>query len=113
MRASHLRMLSYDFEFMGRPEYDMKDMKAEPALIIIDNEAAIAMASCNKDTAGNRHVARRYHYVRQGANLKEHTFHWIQTKHQLADPLTKEGGTSKFKNLWDAYMIDMENYQES
>ena len=111
MRASHLRMLSYDFDFMGTENYEPENMKYDPSVIIIDNEAAIAMASCNKDTAGNRHVARRYHYVRQGANLKEHIFHWINTKFQLADPMTKEGGPSKFKSLWDIYMIDMEDFQ--
>ena len=111
MRASHLRMLSYDFDFMGTENYEPENIKYDPSVIIIDNEAAIAMASCNKDTAGNRHVARRYHYVRQGANLKEHIFHWINTKFQLADPMTKEGGPSKFKSLWDIYMIDMDDFQ--
>jgi len=60
-----------------------------PDLIVIDNEAAIAMTNCNKDTAVNRHVARRYHYVRQGTTLKEHTFHWIGTKKYIACPMTK------------------------
>ena len=57
MRASHLRMLIYDFKYLGTPKYDGEIMKYEPAKIIIDNEAAICMANCNKDTAGNRHVA--------------------------------------------------------
>ena len=110
MKASHLRMLKYDLDHLGTEDYDSENMKCPPAMIIVDNEAAIAMSSCNKDTAGNRHVARRYHYVRQGTALKEHTFHWIGTKFQLADPMTKEGGPSKFKGLWDVYMVDMENY---
>ena len=53
MRASHLRMLSYDFDFLGRENYDPDHIKYDPAIIIIDNEAAIAIFSCNKDTAGN------------------------------------------------------------
>ena len=110
MKASHLRMLKYNLNHLGTDDYDSENMKCPPAMIIVDNEAAIAMSSCNKDTAGNRHVARRYHYVRQGTALKEHTFHWIGTKFQLADPMTKEGGPSKFKGLWDIYMVDMENY---
>ena len=110
MRASHLRMLGYDFDNLGKDDYDAENMKSLPSMIIVDNEAAIAMSSCNKDTAGNRHVARRYHYVRQGTALKEHSFHWIGTKFQLADPMTKEGGPTKFKSLWDSYMIDMDNY---
>ena len=58
MRASHLRMSIYDLKYLATPKYDGDNMKYEPAKIIIDNEAAICMANYNKDTAGNRHVAR-------------------------------------------------------
>ena len=71
-----------------------------PARIIVDNEAVICMAKCNKDTAGNRHVARRFHYVRQGTVLKEHKFQWIASKYQLADILTKVGNKASFNHLW-------------
>ena len=66
MRASHLRMLGYDIEYMGEETYDPMNITYRPSHIIIDNEAAKCMSECNQDTAGNRHVARRYHYVRQG-----------------------------------------------
>ena len=100
MRASHIRMLIYDLKFIGEPTYDCINLNFEPATIIIDNEAAITMAKCNKDMAGNRHVARRYHYVCQGSALKEHKFKWIGTKYQLADPFTKPGTLSEFGMLW-------------
>ena len=63
-------------------------MNYEPAKTIIDNEAAICMANCNKDSAGNRRVARPFHYVRKGTALKEHELEWIGKKYQLADILT-------------------------
>ena len=100
MRASHLRMLNYDLRYLGTTEYDGNNIKSQPAKIIIDNEAAICMAKCNKDTAGNRHVARRFHYVRQGTVLKEHEFQWINSKFQLADILTKVGTKASFNHLW-------------
>ena len=51
---------------------------------------SIYMAKCNKDTAGNRHVARCFHHVRQGSTvLKEQKFEWIRSKFQLADILFK------------------------
>ena len=109
MRSSHLRMLGYDIEHMGKFDYNPMEIKYDPSYIIIDNEAAKCMSECNKDTAGNRHVARRYHYVRQGSLLNEHKFKWIGTKSQLADPMTKEGGPAKFKNLWDIFLIDTNN----
>ena len=70
----------------------------------MDNEAAISMANCNKDTAGNRHVARRYQYVRQGTTLKEHVFEWIGTKNQLADILTKSSNAITFSPLWSVIL---------
>ena len=108
MRASHLRMLIYDLRDMGSDKYDQDNVNMEPARIIIDNEAAISMAKCNKDTAGNRHVARRYHYVRQGTALQEHKFEWIGTKFQLADPLTKPGSATSFMELWKHILHDCE-----
>ena len=108
MRASHLRMLIYDLKYLGTPRYDGDNSNYEPARIIIDNEAAICMAKCNKDTAGNRHVARRFHYVRQGTALKEHKFEWIGTKYQLADILTKVGNKSSFNHLWSLILHEDE-----
>ena len=82
------------------------EINYDPSYIIIDNEAAKCMSKRKKDTAGNQHVARRYHYVRQDTLLKEHTFKWISTKFQLADPMTKEGGPAKFQNLWNTFLED-------
>ena len=66
MKASHLRILVYDLRFTGSNSYDGDNLKFEPSGIIVDNEASISMVKCNKDTAGNRHVVRRYHYIKQG-----------------------------------------------
>ena len=104
MQASHLRMLVYELRNMGSKSYDGDNLKCEPSRIIIDNEAVISMARCNKDTAGNRHVARRYHYVRQGTTLKEHVFEWIGTKNQLADILTKSSNAITFSPLWSVIL---------
>ena len=108
MRASHLRMLIYDLKYLGTPRYDGDNSNYEPARIIIDNEAAICMAKCNKDTARNSLVARRFHYVRQGTALKEHKFEWIGTKYQLADILTKVGNKSSFNHLWSLILHEDE-----
>ena len=106
MRASHLRMLIYDLKYLCSEDCDGDNMEYDPAKIIIDTEATISMAKCNKDTARNRHVARRFHYVRQSTALNDHKFHWISTKHRLADVLTKVGSNSKFKSLWEILLQD-------
>ena len=104
MKASHLSMLVYDLRSMGSKSYDGDNLKYKPSRIIVDNEAAISMARCNKDTAGNRHVARRYHYVRQGTRLKEHVFEWIDTKNQLADILSKSSNAITFSPIWSVIL---------
>ena len=62
---------------MGSDTYDQDNVNMELARIIIDDEAVISMVKYNKDTARNKHVARRYHYLQQGTALQEHKFEWI------------------------------------
>ena len=64
MKANYLRMLIYDQRFLGSSSYDEDNLHCEPSRIIVDSEDAITIAKCSKNTAGNRHVSRRYHYVR-------------------------------------------------
>ena len=80
MKVSHIRMLGYDIKYLGTQSYNLNNPICEPSKIIIDNEAAIAMSKCTKDTAGKRHITRRYHYVHQGTFLNEDKFEWIGTK---------------------------------
>ena len=83
------QVLTYDFKYLETPKYDGDNLDYEPAKIIIDNEAAIYMTKYNKDTAGNRHISERLHYVRQVTALKEHKCEWIGKKFQLAEIRTK------------------------
>lgn len=60
-----------------------------PVPLLIDNTAAIAMGQSPRDTASNRHIQRRYHYVRQQVALGYIKMTYIPTQSMLADPLTK------------------------
>ena len=63
-------MLIFISRCMVSDTYDQDNVNMEHTSIIIDNEAAISMAKCNKDTARNiYYVARRYYYVQQGIAL--------------------------------------------
>ena len=93
-------------EFLAPESYDGDNMNYEPAKIIIDDEAAIR-AKYNKDTAENWHVTRRFIYVWQGTALNKHQFHWIGTKYQLADVLTKVGSHTTFRSLWEILLHDI------
>ena len=102
-------MLIYDLRCLGSKEYNPDELTCKPSRLMGDNEAAVAMVKCNKDTAGNRHVARRYHYICQESTLKEHTFEWISTKYHLVDPLTKPGTISTFGFLWLLLLTEIGN----
>jgi hypothetical protein len=63
----------------------------EPLLIplILDNTAAIAMGDSFDDTKHNRHILRRYHYVRYMSEEERINLLWAPTKAQVADIATK------------------------
>ena len=71
MSAAHIRMLIYDMHNLGSPEHSYTEPNSmPPAIIVLDSEAAMAMANSDRDTARTRHIARRYHYVRHGVAQK-------------------------------------------
>ena len=109
MRASHLCMSTHDLRYLGSSGYDGDNLRCHPARIIIDNEAAIPMAKCNKDTTGNRHVARRFHDVRKGTVFNDHKFQWICSKFQPVDFFTKVGKKVSFNDLGRKCVIKMNN----
>ena len=108
MRASHTCMLTCNLKYLETPKYDGVNLDYEPAKIIIDKEVAICMTKCTKDTVWNRHVAQRFHYVRQGIALKEHKFEWVETKFELVDILTKVGNKPTFGHLWSLILHEDE-----
>ena len=69
--------------YLGTPEYDGDNLRCQPARKIIDNEDSISMAKFNKDAAGNMHMVRRFHYIRQGTVLNEHKFQGIYSYQEL------------------------------
>ena len=61
MKASHTWIWEYGLKCMETKSYDVKNPISKSSNIIIENEATIAMAECNKDTAGNTHI-NEMHY---------------------------------------------------
>ena len=90
MALSHLRMLLYNLENLGKSDYDMNGSHHEvPSILLVENKATVAMSKNYKPTKKNRHIARRFHYVRGGENINLHKIIWIPAEDQLADDLTK------------------------
>ena len=90
MALAHLKMLLFDFENIGKPDYnDLSEDKEVPPVLLVDNQATVNMARNFKPTKKCRHIARRYHYLREGERNKLHQLRWIPKEDQLADDLTK------------------------
>ena len=86
----HLRELLYEFEFLGKKDYDINGLYGKvPSMILIDNQATVAMSKNYKVTAKNRHIGRHWHFVRRGVKAKLFKLQWVPAEDQLADDLTK------------------------
>ena len=91
-----LRELLYEFDFLGTPEYDIDGVYGNtPTILLIDNQATISMSENYKVTAKNRHVARRWHFVRRGVEGGLFKLFWMPAEDQLADDMTKTQVSSK------------------
>jgi hypothetical protein len=97
MRMSHTRQLVAEMHGLSTEE-----PWAVP--LLLDNTAAISIGNSFRDTAHNRHILRRYHYVRQQVSLGFIHMHYIPTEYMLADPLTK---------ALPASALTMKNFREA
>ena len=61
----HLRDLTYEFEYLGTPEYDIEGRTKEvSSVLLIYNQAIVRMSKNYEVTSKHRHVGRCWHFVR-------------------------------------------------
>jgi hypothetical protein len=102
----HLRDLLYDFEYLGTSTYDVNGTtESVPTVLLVDNQAMVRMGKNYKVTAKNRHISRRWHFVRRGVRDKLFALHWIPGEDQLADDMTKTQLASKSQPHVDPTLI--------
>ena len=107
----HLRDLTYEFEKLGTPEYKIEGRTKEvPSVLLIDNQATVRMSKNYKVTSKNRHVGRRWHFVRQGVKDKLFTLNWIPAEDQLADDCTKTQIAKKSKPHFERTLLKIPDY---
>ena len=88
-----------------------KKVKPEtPTILLVDNSSTIQMASNTRQTRRNRHIQRRFHYVRQGQRDGKHKIIWIRKEDQLADITTKSQEASKIDPQFIRIMYELPNY---
>jgi hypothetical protein len=112
MNASVIRALLYEMRYLGTPEYKMveEQVKFPPAILCIDNAATVAMSASPKLTKKTRHIARHFHFVREGARRQLHSVHWIPKEIQLADVLTKTQGAAKTNPQVHTFMYQLPDF---
>jgi hypothetical protein len=91
MAVAHIRMLLYDMEYLGTRQWTSayQNLPQAPIVVMVDNQATVKIAASKKLTRKTRHIERRFHFVRQGAELGVHIIVWIPANLQLADITTK------------------------
>ena len=101
MALAHFRSLEYDFNNLGKDNYNVNEESPNiPTVLLVDNSATVTMSKNFKQTKKNRHIARRYHYVREGTRMKFHKLVWIKNDDQLADDMTKtQASTTSLKHM--------------
>jgi hypothetical protein len=78
------------------PEYALLD---KPVVIHADNTGAIALAKNPEYHARTKHIAVRYHFLRQEVEAGSICFEYIPIKEQAADGFTKPLGSIMFKRF--------------
>ena len=111
MTLAHFRELLYDMENMGKEDYDATKIHGQvPTLLLTDNAATVAMSKNYKVTKKNRHIARRFHYVKQGSKNGDHVLKWISNQDMLADDGTKTQEASKSQPHMQRTLIEIPEY---
>jgi hypothetical protein len=103
MTSAHVRMILYDHKYLGTKRYDVMKQVLDmaPSILMVDNQAAVQMSMNDKLTKLTRHIARRFHYVREGVKAGSHKIYWIPKEYQLSDILTKTQSASISNPLRD------------
>ena len=97
----HLRELNYEFDYLSTDEYKIDGLYGDPpSIMLVDNQATVQMSKNYKVTAKNRHIARRWHFVKRGVKAGLFKLHWIPAEDQLADDMTKtQSSTVSFPHV--------------
>ena len=102
----HLQELLYDFDYLGTDKYDENGQRTDtPSILLVDSQATVRMSKNYKVTSKNRHVGRRWHFVRRGCKEKKFVLKWIPGVDQLADDCTKTQLANKSKPHFERTLI--------
>ena len=82
----------------------------DPVPLYCDNNGAIALAKEPRSHQKSRHILRKYHLIREIINRGEIKVERVDSKDNIADPLTKALPRLQFEHLIEAYGLKNCNY---
>ena len=115
MAIAHANMLIYDLEYLDTENFkiDGHETTTPPTVVLVDNKSTVQMSKNYKMSKKNRHISRRYHYVREGEKAKRHSLKWISGEDQLADITTKIQEAAKINKHRDRVFILVPDFLEN
>jgi hypothetical protein len=78
---------------------DLQQHSSDPITIRCDNQSAIQLTKNPDQRQKTKHIAIRYHYIREQQEQGEIDVKYVESKSQLADILTKPLPGSRFAHL--------------
>ena len=78
---------------------DMGEKQDKPTKINCDNKSAIAMAKNPVHHSRTKHIAIKYHFIREAEATKEIKLDYCRTEDQIADIFTKALPRPRFEEL--------------
>lgn len=78
---------------------DIEESIAGPISLFIDNQSAIKLIRNSEFHKRTKHVDIRYHYIREKSTCGDIDVHYVCSKNQLADILTKAISRDQFQSL--------------
>ena len=84
---------------LGRVTYTLGLKNPGPVHVRIDNQAALAIAKGSSMSAKTKHVAVAYHNVMNEVSYNQVALHYVSSKENTADILTKAVSAEVFGHL--------------
>jgi hypothetical protein len=80
-----------------------------PTPLLCDNQGALFLSVSTKNHLRTKHIALRYHYIRDTIKDRFVNLLYVSTKEQLADVMTKPLGRDLFEKF--RKLLGVDNYK--
>ena len=104
--ASAVQELLYFRQLLGEIGYG----ENIPTPLLCDNQGAMYLAITTKNDPNVKHIAIKYHFVRESVKDNIVNLLYVNTREQVADIMTKPLGRSQFEKFRTMMGVDNYNY---